>query len=149
MTTAHRPTWAPARGGEEQGGTRLFVPSRQVSAKNQASHTQLKFRCVLRATAHPMPVTRFHNHYGQKQRGSCAVTAAEQPCALLWNPVIACKQHKTALDGRGTCAAICATVMDVHAWPACVLPNHVCVCVCVSCVSCLCVLQAGGPGSAT
>lgn len=45
MTTAHRPTWAPARGGEEQGGTRLFVPSKQISAKNQASHTKLKFRC--------------------------------------------------------------------------------------------------------
>lgn len=46
MTTAHRPTWAPARGGEEQGGTRLFVPSKQVSAKNQAAQTKLKFRCV-------------------------------------------------------------------------------------------------------
>eukprot|EP00879_Flechtneria_rotunda_P004502 GHRR01004757.1.p1 GENE.GHRR01004757.1~~GHRR01004757.1.p1 ORF type:complete len:233 (+),score=66.31 GHRR01004757.1:293-991(+) len=44
MTTAHRPTWAPARGGEEQGGTRIFAPSRQVSAKNQAAHTKLKFR---------------------------------------------------------------------------------------------------------
>lgn len=44
MTTAHRPTWAPARGGEEQGGTRLFVPSKQVSAKNQAAQTKLKFR---------------------------------------------------------------------------------------------------------
>eukprot|EP00878_Enallax_costatus_P046437 GHUV01056433.1.p2 GENE.GHUV01056433.1~~GHUV01056433.1.p2 ORF type:complete len:105 (-),score=12.53 GHUV01056433.1:135-449(-) len=45
MTTAHRPTWAPARGHEEQGGMRIFAPSRQVSAKNQAAHTKLKFRC--------------------------------------------------------------------------------------------------------
>jgi len=44
MTTAHRPTWAPARGGEEQGGMRMFVPSKQISAKNQAAHTKLKFR---------------------------------------------------------------------------------------------------------
>eukprot|EP00877_Chromochloris_zofingiensis_P013005 jgi/Chrzof1/7959/UNPLg00019.t1 len=44
MTTAHRPTWAPARGGEEQGGTRLFAPSRMMSAKDQAAHTKLKLR---------------------------------------------------------------------------------------------------------
>lgn len=44
MTTAHRPTWAPAVGGEEQGGNRLFVPSRAYSAKDQPSHTKLKFR---------------------------------------------------------------------------------------------------------
>ena len=44
MTTAHRPTWAPAKGGEEQGGARLFVSSRMRSAKDQAAHTKLKFR---------------------------------------------------------------------------------------------------------
>lgn len=46
MTTAHRPTWAPALGGEEQGGNRMFAPSRMRSAKDQVSHTKLKFRCV-------------------------------------------------------------------------------------------------------
>lgn len=54
MTTAHRPTWAPARGGEEQGGTRLFVPSKQISAKNQASHTKLKFRQEGQAAPHEL-----------------------------------------------------------------------------------------------
>ncbi|BDA42523.1 Spliceosome-associated protein CWC15 homolog [Coccomyxa sp. Obi] len=44
MTTAHRPTWAPAKGGEEQGGQRIYAPSRMMSAKDQASHTTLKFR---------------------------------------------------------------------------------------------------------
>lgn len=44
MTTAHRPTWAPAKGAEEQGGNRLFVPSRASSAKDQPAHTKLKFR---------------------------------------------------------------------------------------------------------
>ncbi|EIE20962.1 Cwf15/Cwc15 cell cycle control protein [Coccomyxa subellipsoidea C-169] len=43
MTTAHRPTWAPAKGGEEQGGQRIYAPSRMASAKDQASHTKLKF----------------------------------------------------------------------------------------------------------
>lgn len=46
MTTAHRPTWAPARGGEEQGGARFYVPSLMRSSKNQAAHTKMKFRCV-------------------------------------------------------------------------------------------------------
>eukprot|EP00884_Botryococcus_braunii_P006143 jgi/Botrbrau1/1552/Bobra.0107s0040.1 len=44
MTTAHRPTWAPAKGGEEQGGNRIFAPSRAYSAKDQPGHTKLKFR---------------------------------------------------------------------------------------------------------
>lgn len=47
MTTAHRPTWAPAVGGEEQGGMRIFVPSRAVSAKNLPGHLKLKFRCAV------------------------------------------------------------------------------------------------------
>jgi hypothetical protein len=44
MTTAHRPTWAPARGGEEQGGNRLFVPSLMRSSKDATAHTKLKLR---------------------------------------------------------------------------------------------------------
>lgn len=44
MTTAHRPTWAPARGGEEQGGNRLFVPSLMRSSKDATAHTKLKQR---------------------------------------------------------------------------------------------------------
>ncbi|GBF95573.1 hypothetical protein Rsub_08554 [Raphidocelis subcapitata] len=44
MTTAHRPTWAPARGGEEQGGLRLFVASRARSSKDAPAHLNLKFR---------------------------------------------------------------------------------------------------------
>mmetsp|Transcript_13009 Transcript_13009/g.39387 ORF Transcript_13009/g.39387 Transcript_13009/m.39387 type:complete len:233 (-) Transcript_13009:222-920(-) len=44
MTTAHRPTIVTAKGGEEQGGRRIFVPSRMTSAKDAAAHTKLKFR---------------------------------------------------------------------------------------------------------
>mmetsp|Transcript_4411 Transcript_4411/g.5940 ORF Transcript_4411/g.5940 Transcript_4411/m.5940 type:complete len:222 (+) Transcript_4411:162-827(+) len=44
MTTAHRPTWAPAKGHEEQGGARYFGPSKQYSARDLASHTELKER---------------------------------------------------------------------------------------------------------
>ncbi len=44
MTTAHRPTWAPAKGGEEQGGQRIYAPSRMTSAKDQAAQTKMKYR---------------------------------------------------------------------------------------------------------
>ncbi|KAL6999096.1 hypothetical protein U1Q18_000261 [Sarracenia purpurea var. burkii] len=44
MTTAARPTWAPAKGGNEQGGTRIFGPSQKYSSRDLASHTILKPR---------------------------------------------------------------------------------------------------------
>lgn len=47
MTTAARPTWAPAKGGNEQGGTRIFGPSQKYSSRDIASHTTLKPRLPL------------------------------------------------------------------------------------------------------
>lgn len=44
MTTAARPTWAPAKGGNEQGGTRIFGPSQKYSSRDIAAHTTLKPR---------------------------------------------------------------------------------------------------------
>ncbi|XP_028064913.1 protein CWC15 homolog B-like [Camellia sinensis] len=44
MTTVARPTWAPAKGGNEQGGTQIFSPSQKYSSKDIASHTTLKPR---------------------------------------------------------------------------------------------------------
>ncbi|GJQ15455.1 hypothetical protein GpartN1_g7246.t1 [Galdieria partita] len=44
MTTAHRPTWNPAKGGNEQGGFRLNVPSAKVSARDMPGHLTLKER---------------------------------------------------------------------------------------------------------
>ncbi|KAJ6298349.1 hypothetical protein OIU76_019492 [Salix suchowensis] len=44
MTTAARPTWAPAKGGNEQGGTRIFGPSQKFSSRDLAAHTTLKPR---------------------------------------------------------------------------------------------------------
>jgi protein CWC15 len=51
MTTAHRPTWAPAKGGEEQGGMRFFAPSKMVSSKDLVSHRELKGRQEGQGTA--------------------------------------------------------------------------------------------------
>lgn len=47
MTTAARPTWAPAKGGNEQGGTRIFGPSQKYSSRDIAAHTTLKPRQVI------------------------------------------------------------------------------------------------------
>ena len=44
MTTAHRPTWQAAKGGEEQGGMRIYAASHMTSAKDQISQTKMKFR---------------------------------------------------------------------------------------------------------
>jgi protein CWC15 len=44
MTTAARPTWAPAKGGNEQGGARIFGPSQKYSSRDVAAHTTLKPR---------------------------------------------------------------------------------------------------------
>ncbi|KAI8104392.1 hypothetical protein M9434_002950 [Picochlorum sp. BPE23] len=44
MTTAHRPTWAPAKGGEEQGGMRFYAPSQMTSVKDTSGFTKMKYR---------------------------------------------------------------------------------------------------------
>ena len=44
MTTAHRPTWAPAKGHEEQGGARMFGPSHKHSKLDDNAHMTLKTR---------------------------------------------------------------------------------------------------------
>lgn len=45
------------QGGEEQGGMRIYVPSKMRSAKDMPSHTKLKFRCATqgRETERPVP----------------------------------------------------------------------------------------------
>ena len=43
MTTAHRPTWAPAKGHEEQGGARMFGPSHKHSKLDDNAHMLLRF----------------------------------------------------------------------------------------------------------
>lgn len=51
MTTAHRPTWAPALGFQEQGGLRTHAPTQGLSAKDMPSQTLLKERKQKQGTA--------------------------------------------------------------------------------------------------
>ncbi|KAJ7014373.1 protein CWC15 [Populus alba x Populus x berolinensis] len=47
MTTAARPTWAPAKGGNEQGGTRIFGPSQKYSSRDLAAHNHSKTKKIV------------------------------------------------------------------------------------------------------
>lgn len=50
MTTAHRPTWAPAKGGEDQGGFKSYAGTRMTRAKDLQVEGKLKLRAALEAT---------------------------------------------------------------------------------------------------
>lgn len=47
MTTAHRPTWAPAKGGDNEGGFKSYAPSSLVRAKDINAGGALKLRSDL------------------------------------------------------------------------------------------------------
>lgn len=51
MTTAHRPTFNPARGGTDRNEGALSKMSQQYSARDMPSHTKLKYRQL--GQAHP------------------------------------------------------------------------------------------------
>ena len=44
MTTAHRPTWNAAKGGNIQGSNKLYIPSKQTSSKDLPGNLMLKKR---------------------------------------------------------------------------------------------------------
>ncbi len=44
MTTAHRPTWSSAKGGTNQGGNRVIVPTRMYSSKDLPGQMTMKDR---------------------------------------------------------------------------------------------------------
>ena len=77
MTTAARPTWAPAKGGHEQGGTRIFGPSQKFSSRDLAAHTTLKTRKEGQDTHEELRKRnlreeleeREHRHFSSKDRG--------------------------------------------------------------------------------
>eukprot|EP00218_Dolichomastix_sp_CCMP3274_P008206 CAMPEP_0170132938 /NCGR_PEP_ID=MMETSP0033_2-20121228/969_1 /TAXON_ID=195969 /ORGANISM="Dolichomastix tenuilepis, Strain CCMP3274" /LENGTH=233 /DNA_ID=CAMNT_0010368387 /DNA_START=35 /DNA_END=736 /DNA_ORIENTATION=+ len=88
MTTAHRPTWAPAKGHEDQGGTRMFGASHQRKARDQASQMTLKFREEGQASAREVSRrdlkaeldAKEKEHFGKREAGrEGEVKLIEQP----------------------------------------------------------------------
>ncbi|KAF8409766.1 hypothetical protein HHK36_005845 [Tetracentron sinense] len=68
MTTAARPTWAPAKGGQEQGGTRIFGPSQKYSSRDIASHTTLKPRKDGQDTQDELQKRNLHEELEERER---------------------------------------------------------------------------------
>ena len=71
MTTAHRPTWAPAKGGEDTGGARFFAPSERRMAKDLRSQTKMKYRCVCRRSMWAS-ASRAHRVSARRQDGQAS-----------------------------------------------------------------------------
>ncbi|XP_078173658.1 cwf15 / Cwc15 cell cycle control family protein isoform X1 [Carex rostrata] len=68
MTTAARPTWAPAKGGNEQGGTRIFGPSQKYSSRDLAAHTNLKPRREGQDTKEELQKRNFRDELDERER---------------------------------------------------------------------------------
>ncbi|CAI5471926.1 unnamed protein product [Closterium sp. Yama58-4] len=78
MTTAARPTWAPAKGGEEQGGSRMFGPSQKYSARDVASHTSLKPRKEGQVTKEEVKRRDLRGELEERERRHFAAKDKEQ-----------------------------------------------------------------------
>ncbi|PPR88340.1 hypothetical protein GOBAR_AA32350 [Gossypium barbadense] len=68
MTTAARPTWQPAKGGNEQGGTRIFGPSQKYSSRDLAAHTTLKPRKDGQDTQDELQKRNLRNELEERER---------------------------------------------------------------------------------
>jgi len=68
MTTAHRPTWAPAKGREHQGGARLFGPSAKVSKLEANGFLTLKTRARGQSAADELLERDFARELAEKER---------------------------------------------------------------------------------
>jgi protein CWC15 len=44
MTTAHKPTFKPSVGGSNQGGNKLYIPTKQFSSRDLPGHLKIKVR---------------------------------------------------------------------------------------------------------
>lgn len=84
MTTAHRPTWAPAKGHEETGGARFFAPSARRMAKDQSAHTQLKYRQDGQASARDLGERDLGTELEERERAAQRKRCAPPSTAAPW-----------------------------------------------------------------
>ena len=77
MTSAHRPTWAPAKGHDDQGGARLFGGTAMASARNQTAHRRMKLREAAGAGAAGAPPAEEGPDARRRQREELAAREAE------------------------------------------------------------------------
>jgi protein CWC15 len=68
MTTAHRPTWNPTRGGDLQGGNKLYFPSKTYSSKDLPSNLNVKIRQTGQGTRKELNKRNFKNELLERER---------------------------------------------------------------------------------
>jgi protein CWC15 len=78
MTTAHRPTWHPVKGGRDQGGNRVMVLSKQYSSKDLPGHTTLKYRKIGQGAAEEVSQIDFKQQILASEKANQA-QITEQP----------------------------------------------------------------------
>lgn len=68
MTTAHRPTYNPTKGGNIQGGNKLYYPTQQYSSKDLPSNLQVKTRRPGQGTIKEVNKKNFKQELFQRER---------------------------------------------------------------------------------
>ena len=82
MTSAHRPTWAPAKGKEHQGGARLFGPSAKRSKLDAAGFLTLKTRASGQSAADELLERDLRRELEEKERRARAEKSGRPAAAL-------------------------------------------------------------------
>ncbi|GBP90488.1 Protein CWC15 homolog A [Eumeta japonica] len=78
MTTAARPTFDPARGGQGRGEKDLSAISRQYSSRDLPGHTKLKYREQGQGTTDELRVRDFRKELDDREKDSKAPAARRQ-----------------------------------------------------------------------
>ena len=82
MTSAHRPTWAPAKGKEHQGGARLFGPSAKRSKLDAAGFLTLKTRASGQSAADELLERDLRRELEEKERRAQAEKSGRSTAAI-------------------------------------------------------------------
>ena len=90
MTTAHRPTYVPTKGGSVQGGNKLYAPTLQFSSKDLPSNLTLKTRRPGQGTKNEINRIDFKKQLIEReQAGLVSSNYAEEDDIILNNSAYA------------------------------------------------------------
>lgn len=68
MTTAHRPTYNPTKGGSLQGGNKLYYPSKQYSSKDLPGNLTMKKRNIGQGSMNDVKDRDFKRELFERER---------------------------------------------------------------------------------
>eukprot|EP01066_Platyproteum_vivax_P015594 Platyproteum_vivax@DN6873_c0_g1_i1.p1 len=78
MTTAHRPTWTPAVGGEQQGGSRIIAPTSKLMDRDLPGQQTLKLRQIGQGAQVELRTIDFKAALEKKERAARGVNLANE-----------------------------------------------------------------------